>query len=205
MQNLVHGKRRLTPEVADRVLAALEWSLLDLASANELGEAMENLMAQAHLRYVPVLTGLIGPGHPFPALNSSSGWVPLPALSIRHVQQPVLAELGADPELSREFPGVSFALLETVALERMHVRQLRWYAVHWSGGGWVRRLRREGKRLIVQGQETLRATLGPQTIELGDAPLSQYLCGVVVWMGPDPRHVDPLGRGFYLAPPATEA
>jgi hypothetical protein len=154
---------------------------------------------------VRLLSGLIGPGHPFPELDSGMGWVPLAAATLKQADEPVLVELGADPELGREFPSAEFALLETTALQRRQIRHGLWYALRWGGGGWVRRLRREGKRLIVQGQGNLRPTLGPQTIELDNTPLSEYLRGVVVWIGPDPRRVDPLGTGLYLTPPTADS
>ena len=66
MQNLISGKRALNVEMADRLLAFLEISPLDLATGAELGAALERVAPSPELiRYVPLLAGLVGPAHPF--------------------------------------------------------------------------------------------------------------------------------------------
>src|SRR5271157_5193322 len=105
MQNMVGGKRAMTLEMADRLLAFLAISPLDLATGAELGGALGRVAPAPELiRYVPLLAGLLGPAHPFPELGGNAGWVPLPAHSVAHLRQPVFAELGADSEVAQDFP-----------------------------------------------------------------------------------------------------
>jgi transcriptional regulator with XRE-family HTH domain len=202
MQNVVSGKRALTVELADRLLGFLKISSLDLATGAELGGALEQAAPTPELmRYVPLLAGLLGPAHPFPELEGNAGWVPLPAHSIRELRRPVFAELGMDSELAKQFPGATCALLDTALSARLQVRIDAWYAIRWSGGGWLRRLRYEPGRLIVLGQEGLRPAIGPDWIELQGSTADAHIRGLVVWMGADPRRIDPLAQSGYLMPP----
>lgn len=202
MQNVVSGKRAMTVEMADRVLRFLRISPFELATGLELGGALERVAPTPELvRYVPLLAGLLGPAHPFPELGGNAGWVPLPAHSIGQLRQPVFAELGADSELKKDFPGATCALLETALSARLQVRIDAWYAIRWSGGGWLRRLRYEPGRLIVLGQEGLRPAIGPGWIDVKGSTADAHIRGLVVWVGGDPRRIDPLAQSGYLFPP----
>ena len=202
MQNMVSGKRAMTVEMADRLLEFLGISPLDLATGAELGGALERVAPSPELiRYVPLLAGLLGPGHPFPELGGNAGWVPLPAHSVSHLRQPVFAELAADSEMAKDFPGATCALLDTALSARLQVRIDAWYAIRWSGGGWLRQLRYEPGRLIVLGQEGLRPAIGPDWIELKGSTADAHIRGLVVWVGGDPRRINPLAHSGYLIPP----
>jgi plasmid maintenance system antidote protein VapI len=208
MQNIMNGKRALTIEVADRLLEYQHRSVLTLAMASELGEALKeaaNNSANAGIvRHVPILSGLLGPGHPFPELGGDAAWTPLPVRAVAHVVHPVFAELGSDAELARVFPGVSFALMDLSGAVRAEIVQDRWYAIKWSGGGWIRRLRQEPGRLLVLKQEGLRHALGPDRIELGGSGVEEHVQALIVWLGEDPRRANPLGDSGYLVPPPAE-
>ena len=202
MQNVVSGKRALTVELADRLLEFLRISPFDLATGAELGGALERVAPTLELiRYVPLLAGPLGPAHPFPELGGNAGWIPLPAHSIGELRQPVFAELGADSELATQFPGATCALLETSLAVRLQVRIDAWYAIRWCGGGWLRRLRYQPGRLVVLGQEGLRPAIGPDWIELQGSTADAHIRGLVVWMGGDPRRINPLAQSGYLMPP----
>jgi hypothetical protein len=206
MQNIMSGKRSLTMQMADRLLQYQRHSALDLASASELGEALRLATTNPDtIRYVPVLPGRLGPSHPFPELKGETGWRPLPLHAIAHVVRPVFAELGSDAELAREFPGATFALLDTSSQSRSNISQQRWYAIRWSGGGWIRRLRLEPGRILILGQESFRPTPVPAQIELGTSMIEEHVRALVVWMGNDPKHANPLNGSGYLMPPPAEA
>ena len=206
MQNIMSGKRALTMQMADRLLQYQHRSVLDLASASELGEALRLAAANPEtVRYVPVLAGRLGASHPFPELNGAASWRPLPFQAIAHVVHPVFAELGTDVELAREFPGATFALLDVSTRSRSNISQQRWYAIRWSGGGWIRRLRLEPGRILILGQEGFRHTLGPVQIDLGTSGVEEHVRALVIWIGNDPKHVNPLSSSGYLVPPPAEA
>jgi hypothetical protein len=205
MQNIMSGKRSLTMQMADRLLQYQSRSVLDLASASELGEALRLATTNpATMRYVPVLPGRLGPSSPFPEMAGDPEWRYLPLRAVSHVLRPVFAELGTDAELTREFPGATFALMDLSSQCRSRISQQRWYAIRWSGGGWVRRLRLEPGRLVILGQEGLRPTLGPAQIEIGTSRIEEHVRGLMIWMGKDPQHINPLNGPGYLVPPPAE-
>jgi transcriptional regulator with XRE-family HTH domain len=208
MQNIMNGKRALTIAMADRLLEFQRRSVLDLATASELGEALrlasDNAGNSGIVRHVPILPGLLGPGHPFPELGRDAVWTALPVKAVAHIARPVFAELGSDAELARVFPGVSFALLDVSSEVRAEIAHDRWYAIKWSGGGWIRRLRLERGRLLILQQEGLRRSLGPDSIDVGTSRIEEHVRAMIVWMGDDPRRANPLRNSGYLIPPPAE-
>lgn len=208
MQNIMNGKRALTITMADRLLEFQRRSVLDLTTASELGEALrlatDSSGDSGVVRHVPILSGVLGPGHPFPELGGDAAWTPLPVKAVAHVVRPVFAELGSDAELARVFPGVSFALMDLSGGARAEIVHDRWYAIKWSGGGWIRRLRLEQGRLLILRQEGLRRALGPDRIELGASRLEEHVRALIVWLGDDPRRANPLRDSGYLVPPPAE-
>jgi len=205
MQNVVNGKRSLTIPMADRLLQYRQRSVFDLASAAELRDALDAAATNTDaIRYVPVLPGRLGPSHPFPEPNQESPWRSLPSHALAHVLRPVFAELGSDADLEREFPRARFALLDVSAQARSKVSRHHWYAVRWSGGGWIRRLRLDPGRLVVLGQESLRPMQGPAWIDLGNSRVEEHVRALVIWIGNDPKYSNPLRRSGYLVPPPAE-
>lgn len=202
MQNIINGRRALTIGMADRLLEFQQRSALDLATAAEIGEALRRVAQDTgDVRHVPLLPGLLGPGHPFPVLEGNVVWMPLPVKAVAHVARPVFAELGSDAELARYFPGVSFALMDVATGARAEITPDRWYALKWSGGGWIRRLRLEPGRLFVIRQQGLRHSLAPDRIELGASRIEEHVRALIIWLGDDPRHANPLKESGYLVPP----
>ena len=205
MQNIVSGKRALTIQMADRLLRYQQRSVLDLASASELGEALRLVATKTdNIRYVPVLPGRLGPSHPFPELKGETEWRSLPPWAFAHVVRPVFAELGSDAALAREFPGATFALLDLSTTARSKISKRHWYAIQWSGGGWIRRLRVEPGRLVVLGQGGLRPFPEPARIELGTSMVEEHVRALVIWIGTDPQDANPLRSSGYLVPPPAE-
>ena len=67
-----------------------------------------------------------------------------------------------------------------------------------EGGG------RAAERLVdgaVLGQEGLRPAIGPDWIELKGSTADAHIRGLVVWVGGDPRGINPLAHSGYLIPP----
>ena len=205
MQNVMNGKRALTMALADRLLEYQHRSVLDLATSAELGAALKQAESSPEIvRQVPILSGVLGPAHPFPEFGKDAHWTLLPVEAVAHVLSPVFVELGSDTELAREFPGATFALIDISLGVRTEINQERWYALKWSGGGWIRRLRLDREKLVLLGQEGLRRTLGPDQIELGSSKIEDHVRALVIWMGDDPRRANPLRRSGYLVPPPAD-
>jgi len=160
MQNIMSGKRALTMQMADRLLQYQHRSALDLASASELGRLSGWLRrSQTPCDTFPSSKECSGPlTH---SLNSEGRRLEASSAARRLSHHPpVFAELGSDAELARDFPGAKFALMDLSSHSRTNISQQRWYAIRWSGGGWIRRLRLEPGKLLVLGQGALRLPWG---------------------------------------------
>jgi transcriptional regulator with XRE-family HTH domain len=196
MQNVVSGKRGISVELADKLLEYAALSALDLATASELGRSLaERGRELPGVQLVSVAAGRLGPAHPFPELRQAADWITLPAFSLSQASDPVFVELSLDEELASVFPGSDVALLD--AAHGASEGEASWCALRWSGGGWVRQVRREEDRLVVLGQRGLRLEHGPRVV----AASEKGVAARVIWIGRDPRRAVVLEEEGYLIPP----
>ena len=187
LHNILNGTRVLTPEIADAVLRSLGLDLLSLAHTDELELALERDGAGDPVWIVvPVAHGLVGPTHRIPRFDAHAQVIRIESAGIPEVRDPVLVELGIDPALAWLDPGSSMALLERSRWQREQILDDAWYAVRWGEYGLIRRVRRQGKRLLLISQMDLFDAL-PLELPLDERPLLDLLLGRVVWIGPDPR------------------
>lgn len=204
LHHILAGKRALTPQVADTILAVLEWSPGELFSLEELTQILLQRQSQTGGRpLIPVLAGRIGPDSPFPDFHRISEWIPARTSFICQARKLFLAELEPDPALPVLFAGGTAGLLSTDEQLRLELSPAGWYVLQWGGAGYIRRLRREGDSLVLLGQEALIGTAGPREIPLAGRSLLAVIQARLLWAGPDPRKFDPFAHTGAVFPPAV--
>lgn len=203
LHHILAGKRSLTPQVADGILASLDWSLGELFSGEELMQIVLHHQSQAGIHgLIPVASGHLGPDFPFPEFSRVQEWLPIRTPWTARLRRPFLVELGPDPAFPFSFPGKRFALVALDENLRLDLSPRGWYVVQWGGAGFVRRLRREKDALVLLGQGALAAPAGPEAIPLsGRSPLA-LVQARLLWAGPDPRKFDPFSQSGCTFPPA---
>jgi hypothetical protein len=200
LHHVLKGRKSLTSGVGDAILCGLSASLLDLATDQELGQALlERQHSGRPLAYVPVLAGRLGPDDPFPDWRAVSEWLRVPASVAAMMRRPGLVECGTDVE-NPQFRAGAFALLEQDESARIAPSPEDWFALRWRGAGYVRRVRRTEGALEVLGQCVDNPAPLPVRVELSDASILHVIRGRLLWVGPDPRQADPFGQsgGVYL-------
>lgn len=204
LHHILCGKRSLTANVADLILASLEWPLGDLFSTEELFQLLLRRQAQSESwRPVPLVEGRIGQNSRFPDFGRISGWLCSSARICPSARRIFLAALEPDPVLP--FP-VQDGLHALVALDetlRAAVDPAGWYVLQWGGAGYVRRIRIEANTLSVLGQASLGSGVEPGEIPLAGRSLLSVVRARLLWAGPDPRKFDPFSQSGSVFPPAT--
>ncbi len=203
LHHILSGKRSLTAQVADSFLANLGWSIGDLFTAAEMNQMLlDRRSAEGARVRIPVISGAIGPGSPFPDNRAVEDWLFVPCRYSRGLRRLFLVELHADPALPFALREAVFALVSEDEDLRLGIGPEAWYVLRWGGTGWVRRIRLEGDFLHVLGQEPLAGPAGLQAIPLAGSSVLSVVRGRLLWAGPDPREFDPFlhsGSGFPIA------
>lgn len=204
MHNVLKGVRALTPEVADLCLAGLGISVLDLVETREV-EAL--LLARQYegerSSLAPVLGGRISPEDPFPKMPGAVDWCQLPPWLCAGRRRLVFMRAGRDGG-SPLAPEDEFLLVSVEEEARLRVDARQVAVLRWRGAGFLRRVERRGRRLLVLGQDNWLESGAPGEIDLEDQSLLSVVRGVVVWAGRDFRGHSPLDyMGSFLEKPAS--
>jgi len=183
MHNVLKGVRVLSPKIADRILSRLRISLPDLVPEHGLRGCPLNCPRRpANCGEVPVLEGWLGPGLPLPSNASPVESYPFPESYLVSLENPVLARLGPDPQMSRTFNKNDLVLLDRSSRQRLHTAPGRLYVVNWWGEGVIRRLLRDGSRLHLLGDDP-RGDRPLGTVSIGSRHMLDVVRAVVVWVG----------------------
>ena len=205
LHHILCGKRSLTPNVADLILASLEWPLGDLFSVEELFRILLRRQAQSATSLpVPLVEGKIGPNCRFPDFGRISEWLSASPRICPSARRVFLAALEPDPVAPLPACGDLYALVALDETHRAALDPAAWYVLQWGGAGYVRRIRVEGDMLVVLGQGSLGSGIQPEEIPLAGRSLLSVVRARLLWAGPDPRKFDPFSQsGGSVFPPAT--
>lgn len=203
LHHILAGKRSLTPQVADAILASLGWGLEDLIPDEDLDRILLARRSPGRKRTrIPVLAGRIGPSFPFPDTSQVEEWFLMQSQICIGMRRLFLAPLEAEPGLPFTRQAGAYALVAEDEELRLRLAPDAWFVLRWGGGGLVRRVRIEDGALILLGQEMLEGMGHPERIRLEGQSLLSVVRGRLVWAGPDPRLWDPFlhsGSGFPIA------
>ncbi len=184
IHNILHGKRRITLELADQIMSLLGIPLLSLFTQEELEGRPPWRLSNA--LPVPVLEGCLEGGKAFPARASFQHRRLFPAAELAGFVSPALARLGAseDSMWPALLPG-DLLLLDRSPLERRRPSSEGIYAISCKNKGWVARCRRVGRALVVVVDNARAASSPPETISLSGRDILDVVRGRVVWVGRD--------------------
>lgn len=176
VHNVLKGSRLLSTEMADQVLRQLHICLFDLLEPGDW-PAAGPIPGTVEGRAVAILAGRLGPGERFPR---EALWERIPFLEpeLVNVEDPALARLAEDLEMTELFGEGALALLDRSAARRTELEPRAYYALSLPGGGFLRRVRRRGDTLH------LTSISGPaRTISIADRNMLDVVKAKVVWIG----------------------
>ena len=190
IHNVLSGRRILSSRMADRILAHLGISVLELYESVEIKKAAETVLADAfRIRMVPLAGGRAGFGDDPPTLDTTKLWVFIWDNEATGWQDLVGVVVGHDPNLSAPFRSGSMALVERNEHIRTDLVEGHWYLVYYSGQAIFRQVTR------IDG----RWWAGEIPLPMGRIALMSSVLGKAVWVGDDLRVASQLSqRGTFL-------
>ena len=145
MHNLLKGARELSPEISDRILFHLRLSALDLVDRSCLLRYISAEQQDYSLySYLPILSGRVGPGHPWPGAIEAHERFPVSLLSVSRMWHPVVVRLGDDVRMHPLFSDGDMVLLDQSVRARTEIDTQAWYVLKRGRVGLLRRLRSVG-------------------------------------------------------------
>ncbi len=175
IHNVLKGARLLSPELSDQILRHLRISLLDLIARDQI-EAYFNFAAPlGGYLYVPVLSGTLGPGFPWPTNVSKTDRLPFAPAQVSKVPNPVAVRLAADARMSSVFEAGDIALLDQSHRARTEIDSGSFYVVKLGNSGVVRRVEINGNNLYLICEDASTRSSGWQTIALENREVPHYV------------------------------
>ncbi len=160
IHNVLKGGRFLSTKFADRILAALQISILDLARDATAGTS--GLVRPELYASLPILKGRLGPSDPWPTAVDAWAKLRVSAVRIASMVDPVAAQLGRDPRMTGLFDGGDTVVLDQSLAARRRIQSDQLYLLKFRGCGMVRYLRCSGDWLYLISDD---ARLRPESWE----------------------------------------
>jgi hypothetical protein len=174
MHNVLKEIRSLTVESADKVLRGLGITTTDLFGNTEA-------LLNPSVKSIPVLRTPIGPGHEA-KFHVFSEQVPVPAQLVKTLIDPVMARLGPDLALPREFISGDLILLDQNPALRSALRTPSYWVIAEGSGLRVCFLRAEKDRVYVAGESDAQYPDGWRLLETRGRSPEQLLKARIVWL-----------------------
>jgi hypothetical protein len=156
MHNVLKGRRFLSQDLADQILHRLNISVFDLVDRGTLENYVNSqkpLISESI--YVPVLSGMLGPGHAWPAAVDKHQRFAVPAAQAAGLTNAVVAPLAEDVRMQDVISGGDFALLDQSLSARCTVDPDGLYVLKRGNTGVVRRLRASGRNVYIAADDCL--------------------------------------------------
>jgi len=181
VHNVLKGERGLTPEFADRALAAFDMQVEDLLPGRP--------QRDPKFREVRILKGQIAAGQPFPLEMNWSGTRVFTAEFLGRYKDPMLVKVGrSETSMLPTIQPNDLLLLDQSPDRRRHPKMTRIYAVSLTQcdgdeGGTVKRCEVVGRELVVMPENMQQRGFSPRTLPLADRDILEIIRGEVVWIG----------------------
>lgn len=194
VHNVLKGARILSPEIADIILKSLGLSIFDLIETDEFEAAMSARNASRSFARVPLLAGLVGPGHPWPSSVAigENVWVCGP--EARRAAHFCAVRLAPDTRVSVAAGGGRVALLDVSEAARSAPDPNAYYALACSSESLIRRIRPSNNAIFLVADQDKNSQDNWVRLSYSGAP-SDVVRGKVLMVVPadaDPSSPQPL-------------
>ncbi len=171
IHNILKGRRRLSLELADRLMQAG-------------GLTLAGLLEPAAVLQAPVACGAIGPSRLFPDLQRIAGLHPFPSAYAGRLRQPVAARVADDEDAMHPLirPGDLLLLDRNEDLRRRPTFDHVW-ALALPHRGALCRCQVVGQALVLMADNPRTRCPLPEHLPLRRRSLLQVVCGRVAWLG----------------------
>lgn len=179
MHNVLKRNKFLSYELADTILQHLNISLWDLIRAEEPPRAT----AGTPQILLPLLRGLLGPGHSAPFAVPDPEFYPILALPfLKGLPAIPAVRLARDPEMEPLYKEGEVVLLDETAEARSDVQPLDYYVVDTPEGLRVRGVRRRGRIVHLVAEVNKDRPGRWPGFAVGNASLPDLITARVIWL-----------------------
>lgn len=182
INNVLRGRRKLSPEVADLILNSFHGSVLDLHPLGEL-ESYLNRRCLPQLRQeIPVLKRAIGPGRSWSyLLEVYYGVFPF-AVSTAEASA-VLARIEPDPRMQSALSDADIALLDTSISSLTTDCPSCLYVVSYGQNTLIRWIRGGTNKLYLLDERTFNRPMEWASLPMTEEQRIAIVKGKIVWLG----------------------
>ena len=174
LHNALKNIRTLSPDMADRLLRALDLNVAELMWDRE-GDRFRGFRA------VPVLTNRLGAGSD-PDFQSFRGFLPFPAHLVNPLIDPVVVRLAADLVMPKPFAANDLLLLDQNPEVRRQLLGKSAWIVDEFGALRVRYVRMGGTSLYVANELTRANPVEWSPVALNDRDILDIVRARIVWI-----------------------
>lgn len=192
IHNVLNGRRVMTIDLADQIMAMLNLPLAFLLSQDEISGRVSGPPADA--LPVPILGGSLGGGKAFPREMSAPQQRLIPSAELVGTVNPALARIDRSENsmIPTVWPG-DIVLLDRSPMERRRPAIECIYAICWRNRGWVCHCRLVSRALVVVVDNSREGVSPPSTIALAHRNVLDVVRGRIVSLGRDLRPGAALG------------
>jgi hypothetical protein len=174
MHNVLKQIRALSPASGDRLMLALGVTLPELMWRTTEGGCA--------VKIIPRVQHRIGPGMDA-ALDVLRGFLPFAAGTVEHLIDPVVAQVGPDLVLPGALSANDLVLLDQNPAVREEPRGESCWVVRESAGLRVRYVKREGTKVYLANEATVRDPKLWEAIPLHNQRVADIVRARIVWIG----------------------
>jgi plasmid maintenance system antidote protein VapI len=184
VNNVLRGRRKLSPEVADLLLKFFNVSLLDLYADAELSTNLHRRAPSATRGdAATVLKNSIGPGKEWAGVTDGRCRYYCPAAGKGIPGCTVFARLSPDDRMMGVFCGCDIALLDTSISGRLADFPAGIFVVQRDGGTLLRWIRGGFRALYVADEHTLNLPLKWEPLPMCENQRLEYVKARILWLG----------------------
>ncbi len=182
INNVLRGRRNLSPEIADLLLNSFHYSLLDLFSERELQSHVNSLQMPATPLDVGVLKRPLGPGHEWEAVLDSNLRYRSP---IRLAASPYLlmARVSSDARMFPILGAADMALLDTSPSARRDESPSSLFAIALGKQTMLRWIRRGSSKVYLVDERDLNLPNEWRVMPLDAEGRTDFVKAKILWLG----------------------
>jgi hypothetical protein len=186
LHNILKGVRTLSPDIGDQILTKLNLSLFDLLDTEHAARPLTlNAMPPGQYSHVQVLSGRIGPEHPWPTEISSSERFPISYSRLAGMLHPVVARTARDEEMEPVFAADDIALLDQSPVSRTEIHSESLYVLKRGDHGLIRRLRLVANSLYIVAERHLFQPGEWERISIVNLDITHIVRARVTFLAPE--------------------
>ena len=182
INNVLRGRRNLTPDVADLILKYLNYSILDLYEESELLRRLSKPTPDKGPEF-EICRHPIGPGHAWSTVAADHFRYRAPCATAPKPGSMILCRLNSDLRMAGALCGADIALLDLWPAARLSADPASLFVVELAGCALLRWIRATDRVLYIADERTLNHPIRWEAMRADIRERLNIVKARVVWLG----------------------